>query len=81
VIHAIPELEGRSPDIALSHEASVGMISREELAYLMASGLTEDSARALIIQGFLEIPLADLPPFLQNTVRALIARARSGEAV
>jgi hypothetical protein len=57
------------------------MISREELAYLMASGLTEDSARALIIQGFLEIPLADLPPFLQNTVRALIARARSGEAV
>ncbi|HSJ79932.1 MAG TPA: SufD family Fe-S cluster assembly protein [Thiobacillus sp.] len=81
VIHAIPELEGRSPDIALSHEASVGMISREELAYLMASGLTEESARSLIIQGFLEIPLADLPPFLQNTVRALVARARSGEAV
>jgi Fe-S cluster assembly scaffold protein SufB len=46
----------------------------------MASGLAEDSARALIIQGFLEIPLADLPPFLQNTIRALISRARSGEA-
>ncbi len=81
VIHAIPELEGRSPDIALSHEASVGMISREELAYLMASGLTEESARSLIIQGFLEVPLADLPPFLQKTVRALVGRARSGEAV
>lgn len=81
VIHAIPELEGRSPDIALSHEASVGMISREALAYLMASGLAEESARSLIIQGFLEIPLADLPPFLQNTVRALVARARSGEAI
>lgn len=52
-IHAIPELEGRSPDIALSHEASVGMILREELAYLMASGLTEESARSLIIQGSL----------------------------
>lgn len=81
VIHAIPELEGRAPDIALSHEASVGMISREELSYLMASGLTEESARSLIIQGFLEMPLADLPPFLQKTIRALVARARSGEAV
>jgi Fe-S cluster assembly scaffold protein SufB len=67
VIHAIPELEGRSPDIALSHEASVGMISREELAYLMASGLA--GQRTADHSGFLEIPLADLPPFLQNTVR------------
>lgn len=81
VIHAIPELEGRSPHVSLSHEASVGMISRDELAYLMASGLTEESARSLIIQGFLEIPLADLPPFLRQTVRDLVARARSGEAV
>ncbi|HEY0633856.1 MAG TPA: SufD family Fe-S cluster assembly protein [Gammaproteobacteria bacterium] len=81
VIHAIPELEGRAPDIALSHEASVGMISREELAYLMASGLDEEVARSLIIQGFLEVPLADLPPFLQKTVRALVARARKGEAI
>ncbi len=81
VIHAIPELEGCSPDIVLSHEASVGMISREELAYLMAGGLDEESARSLIIQGFLEVPLADLPPFLQKTVRMLIARAKSGEAV
>lgn len=81
VIHAIPELEGRAPEIALSHEASVGMISREELAYLMASGLGEESARSLIIQGFLEVPLADLPPFLQKTVRTLISQAKSGEAV
>ncbi len=81
VIHAIPELEGRSPDIALSHEASVGMISREELAYLMASGLDEERARSLIIQGFLEVPLADLPVFLQKTVRVLIARAKRGETV
>ena len=81
VIHAIPELEGRSPDISLSHEASVGMISREELAYLMASGLDEEIARSLIIQGFLEVPLADLPPFLQKTVSALVTQARRGEAV
>jgi Fe-S cluster assembly scaffold protein SufB len=81
VIHAIPELEGRAPEIALSHEASVGMISREELAYLMASGLSEESARSLIIQGFLEVPLADLPPFLEQTVRQLITQAKSGEAI
>lgn len=81
VIHAIPELEGRAPEIALSHEASVGMISREELSYLMASGLDEESARSLIIQGFLELPLADLPPFLQKTVKLLITQAKSGEAV
>ena len=31
---------------------SVGMISKEELSYLMASGIEEERVKALIIEGF-----------------------------
>ncbi len=50
-IHAIPELVGQDPHLELSHEASVGMISKDELAYLMASGIEEEKAKSLIIEG------------------------------
>lgn len=81
MIHAIPELEGRAPRLQLSHEASVGMISREELDYLMASGIDEERARELIVQGFLELSASSLPPELLGAINKMIAKAKSGEAV
>lgn len=80
-IHAIPELEGKSPLVLLSHEASVGMISQDELSYLMASGLSEERARDLIIQGFLEIRIQGLPEALHTTIAEMIKKAKAGEAV
>ncbi len=80
-IHAIPELEGKSPLVLLSHEASVGMISLDELSYLMASGLSEERARELIIQGFLDIRIKGLPDALHKTITAMIQKAKAGEAV
>jgi len=71
-IHAIPELIGRDPALELSHEASVGMISKEELAYLMASGIDEEEAKSLIIQGFLELKVPSLPEALQQRIDALV---------
>ena len=80
-IHAIPELEGKSPLVLLSHEASVGMISKDELSYLMASGLSEERARELIIQGFLEVRIKGLPEVLQQRISQMIKKAKAGEAV
>ena len=80
-IHAIPELEGKSPLVLLSHEASVGMISKDELSYLMASGISEERARELIIQGFLEVRIKGLPEALHQTIAKMIKKAKAGEAV
>lgn len=50
-IDAVPELLNK--DATLTHEASIGRISEEELSYLRSRGLTEDEAIGLIVTGFL----------------------------
>lgn len=75
-IHAIPELVANNPNLELSHEASVGMISKDELAYLMASGIEEDRAKSLIIEGFLDLHIPSLPDYLQRQINALVEETK-----
>ncbi|MEM7491609.1 MAG: SufD family Fe-S cluster assembly protein, partial [Pseudomonadota bacterium] len=77
-ILAVPALRARAEGAMLSHEASVGMIDGEKLAYLMAAGLGEDAARNLIVRGFLSLDDAAIPTGLQTRVTEMIARAKSG---
>ncbi|MEM1314287.1 MAG: SufD family Fe-S cluster assembly protein [Pseudomonadota bacterium] len=77
-IAAIPALRARVEGAYLSHEASVGMIDSEKLNYLMASGIDEDAARNLIVQGFLALDDARLPASVRENVLEMIARAKSG---
>ncbi len=67
-IHAIPELEGHTDGVEMSHEAAVGKIAQEEILYLMSRGLTEDEAVSTIIQGFLNLDIPDLPPQLKAEI-------------
>jgi len=66
MIKAIPELEAESPDVIMSHEASVGKIAQEEIEYLMSRGLSEEAAIALIVRGFVDIKIEGLGPELEN---------------
>jgi len=77
-IIAIPALQARAEGAQLSHEASVGMVSAEKLAYLMASGLDEDTARDLIVQGFLSLESEHIPQTVRKRVAEMIAEAKSG---
>ena len=77
-ILAVPALKAVSAEAQLSHEASVGMIDAEKLAYLMASGLSEDRARDLIIQGFLSLKDDYVPEDMRAAVTEMIAAAKSG---
>ena len=61
LIHAIPELEAHSDGVEMSHEAAVGKIAQEEIAYLMSRGLSEDEATATIVRGFLNVDIPGLP--------------------
>ncbi|MGA1869315.1 MAG: SufB/SufD family protein [bacterium] len=65
-IIAIPELEGNVSGVDLSHEAAVGKIAQEEIEYLMARGLSEDEATAVIVRGFLNVDIIGLPPELKR---------------
>lgn len=80
-IHAIPELLGEDPHLELSHEASVGMISKDELAYLMASGIEEEKAKSLIIEGFLDLKIPSLPKELQRQINAVIKETKDFETM
>ncbi|MEO0382721.1 MAG: SufD family Fe-S cluster assembly protein [Pseudomonadota bacterium] len=77
-IIAVPALRARAEAAQLSHEASVGMVSSEKLGYLMASGLDEDTARGLIVQGFLSLNSAYIPKTVQDRVTEMILQAKSG---
>jgi Fe-S cluster assembly protein SufB len=45
----------------IGHEAYVGKINEDQIYYLMSRGLNEDDARALIVRGFLEPFIKQLP--------------------
>lgn len=75
IIHAIPELEGHADNLEMSHEAAVGKIAQEEIAYLMSRGLTQDQAVSTIVRGFLTIDIPDLPPQLRAEIDKAIAES------
>ncbi len=77
-IHAIPELEGRTGGVDLSHEAAVGKIAEEEIQYLMARGLSSEEAAAAIVRGFLDIEIKGLPSRLEEEVKKVL-RKEEGE--
>jgi len=71
-IRAIPELDGRVAGVEMSHEAAVGRISQEEIEYLMARGLSEKEATALIVRGFLRVEMVGLPEHLKKEIDRLV---------
>jgi Fe-S cluster assembly scaffold protein SufB len=68
IIKAIPELEGHTDGVEMSHEAAVGKIAQEEIAYLMSRGLSEDEATATIVRGFLSVDIPGLPDQLKQEI-------------
>jgi Fe-S cluster assembly protein SufB len=53
------EIENRSSMV--EHEASVSRVSEEQLYYLATRGIDEDEARAIIVSGFIESIVRELP--------------------
>ncbi|MBN1882573.1 MAG: SufD family Fe-S cluster assembly protein [Deltaproteobacteria bacterium] len=75
---AIPELEGHSEGLEMSHEAAVGRINQDEIQYLMARGLSEEEAISVIVRGFLKVDMEGLPPELQTEIDKNIRLGDSG---
>lgn len=56
-----PYIEVNAEDVAVEHEARVSRISEEQLFYLMSRGLSEQEASMMIVNGFIEPLVKQLP--------------------
>ncbi|KQM11426.1 hypothetical protein AOA80_08405 [Methanomassiliicoccales archaeon RumEn M1] len=72
---AIPELEAHVPDVEMTHEASLGKIARDQVEYIMSRGLSEDEAVGIIVRGFLEVGIRNIPDELKAEIDRTIAQA------
>ncbi|MBA3314941.1 MAG: Fe-S cluster assembly protein SufB [Planctomycetaceae bacterium] len=56
-----PYIEVENDNVAIEHEASVSKIGEEQLFYLMSRGLSETEASSMIVTGFIEPLVKELP--------------------
>jgi Fe-S cluster assembly protein SufB len=59
--NTFPTMEIGSNDVSIEHEARVSRISEEQLFYLMSRGLNEAEASVMIVNGFLDPLVKQLP--------------------
>ena len=56
-----PYMEIEEADTQIGHEATVSKVGEEQLFYLMSRGLTEDEATSMVVAGFIEPIVKELP--------------------
>jgi Fe-S cluster assembly protein SufB len=56
-----PVMEVDEAEVSIAHEASVSRIQEEQLFYLMSRGLSETEASTMIVNGFIEPLVKELP--------------------
>jgi Fe-S cluster assembly protein SufB len=56
-----PTMEIDGPDVAIQHEAYVSKLGEDQLFYLMSRGMSEDAAAKMIVNGFVEPIVKELP--------------------
>lgn len=56
-----PYIEIDEEDVSIGHEASVSKVGEEQLFYLMSRGLSEEEATSMVVSGFIEPLVKELP--------------------
>ncbi len=56
-----PSIEIDEEDVTIGHEASVSKIGEEQLFYLMSRGLSQEQATTMVVSGFIEPLVKELP--------------------
>jgi Fe-S cluster assembly protein SufD len=75
---AIPKLDVENNDVSASHGATVGQVDPEQLFYLRARGFDMLAAKRLIVEGFFDPLLREIPDekVREELGRALVGRLR-----
>jgi len=56
-----PYIEIDEEDVTIGHEATVSKVGEEQLFYLMSRGLSEEEATTMVVSGFIEPLVKELP--------------------
>ena len=75
---AYPDMQVNHNTADIGHEASISQISQEQLLYLMSRGIGPAAARALIVNGFIDAFVKELPMEYAVEINRLIAHEMEG---
>lgn len=56
-----PTIEVNAQDVSLGHEATVSKVGEDQLFYLMSRGLSQEEATTMVVSGFIEPLVKELP--------------------
>lgn len=73
-----PTVQVNESQADVGHEASVNAINEEQIFYMMSRGLTAAQARALIVNGFIDAFVKELPMEYAVEINRLIAHEMEG---
>jgi Fe-S cluster assembly protein SufB len=73
-----PSIEIDEEDVNIGHEASVSKVGEEQLFYLMSRGLSEEEATTMVVSGFIEPLVKELPMEYAVEMNRLIQLQMSG---
>ena len=69
----IPELEILTDDVSCSHGATAAPIDPEQVFYLQTRGIARDEAIRLVVRGFVETTLEQVPASVRENLESLIS--------
>lgn len=78
VSNTYPYMEVESTGVSIEHEARVSRISEEQLFYLMSRGMSEAEASTMIVNGFLDPLIKQLPMEYSMELNRLIELEMEG---
>jgi Fe-S cluster assembly protein SufB len=73
-----PYIEVDNDDVNIGHEASVSKIGEEQLFYAMSRGISEEDASTMVVSGFIEPLVKELPMEYAMEMNRLIALQMEG---
>ncbi len=73
-----PYIEIDNDEVSIGHEASVSKIGEEQLFYAMSRGLSEEEASTMVVSGFIEPLVKELPMEYAVEMNRLIALQMEG---
>ena len=73
-----PSIEIDEEDVTIGHEATVSKVGEEQLFYLMSRGLSEEQATTMVVSGFIEPLVKELPMEYAIEMNRLIQMQMAG---
>ncbi|MFN2568418.1 MAG: Fe-S cluster assembly protein SufB [Candidatus Dormibacteria bacterium] len=73
-----PYMDIDNPDVTIGHEATVSKVGEDQIFYLTSRGLSENDATALIVNGFFEPFVKELPMEYAVELNRLLAMSMEG---